>query len=561
MRKKRIMTNNETGSIPDFKNVKVRLRPFLGIKPQVYVPVIYIVLLVLIVFFVFFYFGIKQNGRYYFFESYPLNAGIYLDGNYVGHTPTALLLKSGTRKIEISKPFYKPITITLTVKPYIFETLFYNPKKRLHLTLELSNFKGLIRYSEKDFASNPYIPSIISATCQAAFSAFHGKSEKQKRLISYDFLDFLRNCLYFSTNESQIRELLWGFSNVVSRGDFLTPLSLNRSVDIVLRAFEGYNSFPYFLALALREKHARKIVEADWFKKFSSDYVQKVYEESKAPLPGYSERFVTVDGIHFSLIPGGSFLVGNTTDLKRIERRIDYLIPTPVEVSPFYMSTTEISVRDFLLFLRDNPEWRKTNKRVLLAEKLVSDTYLSDIPDKIDYSHLESQFKSMDQKLLETPIRYVSYWAARAYTKWLTEKLKKYLPGMKVRLPFETEWEWAARGGKRGIPYAEGFNSAKDVFYTKGIRGPAKVGSSSPNGYGLRDMSGNVWEWCENWFSPVSYFLNVSGPKVGAEKVVRGGSWANKRELIPLYIRGSQPPSWCTPYTGFRVVLVRENSR
>ncbi len=558
MRKKRISKDSSTDSIPDFKNVRVKLKPLLGIKPQTYLPVIYIVLLFILIFFLFLYPGIRQNGKYYFFDSYPDNAAIYIDGKYVGHTPSAVLLKRGNRKIEISKPFYRSVVKNLEVKPYIWGSLFYNARKKVYVTLQLEDLEGLIQYEKEDFASSPYIANTINETCQGAFSAFKGKEWKQKRIISYDFLDFIRNCLYFSTKENQLRELLLGFATVVSRGDFLTPLSLNRALKTAFSAIEKYNSFPYFLVLSLAESHARKIVNLDWFRSFSSNYVGKIYDLNEKPLPRYSKRFLTIEGIRFSLIPGASFLLGNTTDLKRIEKRIDYLIPTPTRVDSFYMSVTEITVKDFLLFLRDNAKWRKSNISYLLSKKLVSADYLKEIPDSINYSMLNVQFKSMDGKFLAKPIRYVSYWAAKAYTEWLTDKIEKRFSNMKVRLPFESEWEWAARGHKKNAPYAEGFSGGNDVFYRKGITGPSVVGTYSANGYGLYDMSGNVWEWCENWFSPVSYFLNVRGPGVGAEKVVRGGSWANKRELVPLYIRGSQPPSWCTGYTGFRVVLVRK---
>ena len=86
-------------------------------------------------------------------------------------------------------------------------------------------------------------------------------------------------------------------------------------------------------------------------------------------------------------------------------------------------------------------------------------------------------------------------------------------------------------------------------------------------------MHGNVWEWCEDWYRPAMNLLADGLPASisrfseglynqaydeGAEKVVRGGSWANAEEDIRIYTRGSQSPDWCTPYLGFRIVVAKK---
>ena len=142
------------------------------------------------------------------------------------------------------------------------------------------------------------------------------------------------------------------------------------------------------------------------------------------------------------------------------------------------------------------------------------------------------------------------------------------LPGYAARLPRESEWEWAARGGLRGQPYPLGSQVGKAVFAYKGITGPSAVGASEANGYGLRDMLGNVWEWCLDSFSPASYLLSSFDPATNLalekalpdapDRSVRGGGWGNQPGAEKVSTRGFQPADWCTPYLGFRVALARQ---
>ena len=122
-----------------------------------------------------------------------------------------------------------------------------------------------------------------------------------------------------------------------------------------------------------------------------------------------------------------------------------------------------------------------------------------------------SYFKGCDN----CPVETVTWYDTQEFIKKLNEKY----PGSNFRLPTEAEWEWAARGGNesKGYLYA-GSNNIDDVawYYENSGEKTHPVGQKKPNELGLYDMSGNVWEWCEDWYDEKTNW-----------KVVRGGSWYN----------------------------------
>ena len=134
------------------------------------------------------------------------------------------------------------------------------------------------------------------------------------------------------------------------------------------------------------------------------------------------------------------------------------------------------------------------------------------------------------------------------------------LTGRKFRLPTEAEWEYAARGGKksRGYQYS-GSNSISDVAWYSGNSGRVThpVGTKQANELGIYDMSGNVYEWCQDWYGSFSSSsqTNPTGADSGSSRVFRGGSWYGNARYCRLSFRDCTPPD-CRGYNlGLRLAL------
>jgi formylglycine-generating enzyme required for sulfatase activity len=160
---------------------------------------------------------------------------------------------------------------------------------------------------------------------------------------------------------------------------------------------------------------------------------------------------------------------------------------------------------------------------------------------------------------LNHPVTLVRWEDAIAYCAWLSGATAR-----SIRLPTEAEWEKAARGGLEGqrYPWGDSIDRDKANFLadpaSRNAHGTSASRSFPPNGYGLFDMAGNVWEWVEDWHSPSYYATSPlnspGGPREGTLRVVRGGSWlASDRRMLSCSHRHKVPPDTYSYGIGFRV--------
>jgi formylglycine-generating enzyme required for sulfatase activity len=526
--------------------IEIRLKPFLGIPPGIYLSILYGILILFVLFMLLFFKGLRDQGEYLQVTTFPPGASVTVDGTYVGSSPCEVLVRKGFHNVTISKPYFEPLVLEDAFQGPVFATLFFRPRRSLQMNLELSDPQGLATQSLRDFSANPHIPEILSETVWAGYNS----SSATEYL--YYFLDKSR---YFVTNSLQLYSFIYALSSLDANVGAMTPNSLISTVQNIVHFKQKYENFPFWLAVILQEESGQRVVDTAWFSGFLSDYrsqygqLQERINPPNQPGPGGSTQ---IRGLRFYNVPAGELIQGAGKDgFSSVQ------IPHHIAVPSFYISETEVPNRLYREFVDENPNWDPANKLQLQEQGLADDQYLAGW-----------QAEDLQSDWQELPVSHVSFYAAQAFCRWLSAKLPDSHLGYSARLPFESEWEWAARGGIVGADSPTGEQSAGERFFSPGIKGPGAVGSSSANGYGLRDMTGNLWEWCSDWYSPVKYLFTSWNTEtndfdssreipLGTEKVIRGGSWANEEELIKISTRGSQPPDWCTPYIGFRVILSR----
>ena len=153
------------------------------------------------------------------------------------------------------------------------------------------------------------------------------------------------------------------------------------------------------------------------------------------------------------------------------------------------------------------------------------------------------------------PVVNVSWDDCQSFISKLNE-----LTGKKYRLPTEAEWEYACRGGKlsKGYKYSGGNDICAVAWYDADSNGAMHpVGEKAANELWLYDMSGNVWEWCQDWYAPYTSEAqtNPTGPANGTARVCRGGSFIESARYSLPTLRNSAPPTFSINSQGFRLAL------
>ena len=223
-----------------------------------------------------------------------------------------------------------------------------------------------------------------------------------------------------------------------------------------------------------------------------------------------------------------------------------------VESGKFFMGATDEQGEDAYF-----------NERPVHQVKITKPFYICETPITQDIWTVIQGSNPSYHEGANLPVECVSWIDIQSFLKNLNN-----IVGLKFRLPTESEWEYAARGGKKSKSYKySGSNIIDEVAWyegnSNGTTHPVK--QKRPNEIGLYDMSGNVYEWCNDWYGEFNNGwygnydngmanINPQGPREGTLRVCRGGGWDFGARICRVSFRDSGRPDRYNPYLGFRIV-------
>lgn len=291
---------------------------------------------------------------------------------------------------------------------------------------------------------------------------------------------------------------------------------------------------------------------------FASETMRFRLQVSGFPVPSEADQF--------ALIPGGSFTMGD--GLNGLSNAPEHT----VTVSGFYMGKHEVSWS----LWQEVRTWAVSNSYDIGS---VDAGKAGTHPvQSVNWYDVVKWCNAASERAGLAPV----YYTAQGGAVYRSGDLAPYIDYSKqgYRLPTEAEWEKAARGGSSGkrFPWGDQISHDNANYYAStsysydsssgGYRPSynagntpytSPAGSFAANGYGLYDMIGNVWEWCNDWYGSSYYSSSPgsdpTGPSAGSYRVRRGGSWDGNANLCRVAYRDGNPPATRYFSNGFRLVL------
>lgn len=333
-------------------------------------------------------------------------------------------------------------------------------------------------------------------------------------------------------------------------GDSKEEFSTTAQNNTTLNVGEKYNFNVVFKANQEGDKSVELKIE-------TNDGEHKLLLNAKAlPLPS---------AIEFVYVEGGTLELGNPRKEETGYHR-DHPIH-PVTISSFSISKYEITNEQYVYFLNKNevkPDGTLNGKKYITIygrSKVVDSSPDGKVDGKYNCISYEDGRFLYKKGTGNYPASWITWEGANAFAKWKGG-----------RLPTEAEWEYAARGGQKSHAYDfSGSSNADEVaWYGENSENPDfnayetglglhPVGQKKPNELGIYDMTGNVWEWCNDWYSEENISTpekNPQGPASGTYHTLRGGDYQNDIEYTYVFYRFGRDVYSADSYliTGFRMV-------
>lgn len=296
-----------------------------------------------------------------------------------------------------------------------------------------------------------------------------------------------------------------------------------------------------------------------------------LYFKTATPVTSFTDYTEQIPGtaVAFKMvaIPGGTFKMGSTD--KEPFHKADEAPVRNVTVSPFFMAEVEVTWDQYWAFYGQTMSEGRTPPETVYANNSNPDV------DAISGPTPPFGFPDQGWGAGDRPAITMTHYAAETFCQWLSKQT-----GKKYRLPTEAEWEYAARAGKnenkypwegdapmaeKGCFYAN-FKPDKGNYVKDGNLITARVGSYSPNEFGLYDMAGNVSEWTSSAYTETAnlhtsdmnpeYQYNAAkeDPYKMKRKIVRGGSWKDVSNFVRADVRMWEYQNEQRSYIGFRCV-------